>query len=215
MTARLRFVPAVVLLLLAASLGLVFVARPASPTALQDAGAWVQPLLVSAIGIGWVTMAAIELIKPQFRGYYHQRLLQRFGVRNISDRYLLEQPIERLTAQLQAWGEFALRHPEWSERESIGAVLAGDPSLPPQSRSHLLQRRLDTLQLHAQSEWRTCLRLTAIGMSSALSLGGILLLGNLSGGPVVVAALVIAAGVIGGHFASVARDIVATVERRR
>ena len=217
MNSLLRAFPAVLLLLLLVSVALVLIWKPAAtPETLWNAVAWVQPILLFAVGIGWITMAGIELVKPQLRGRYHRNLLRKLGWREDTvGRYVLELPIERLTAQLQASGEFALRNPDSKLVPWIDRVLHYEGLDTPQAKSQMLQRRLDHLQLRAESEWRSWLRLAAIGLSSVLSFGGVLILGDLSGGPLAVGALVVAAGIIGGHFASVARDLVALVERNR
>jgi len=212
----LRWLPALILLLLVLSVPLALLSRSANAATLHAASDWVQPLLLSALGIGWITMAGIDLVKGQLRGAFHRGLLRESPWR-VDDipPYLMELPIERLAAQLQAWGEFAIRNPESKHVLLPKGLSWKDSELTPQGRSQLLQQYLDELQLRAELEWAAWLRLAAIGLSTTLSLSGVLLLGELSGGPVVVSALVIASGIVGGHFASVARDIVAMVERRR
>lgn len=212
-----RLTPVFVALLLLVALA-QFLPRAAvsGAAAVQSVSSWVLPLFSAAIAIGWITMALIEIVKPTIRGYYHRELLHRreayaypppddsrswwfLSELASGDHYFYELPIEKLTAQLQLAGEQRIRDGDGDYRRSSDA----------------LQRDLDALQRTAEAEWRTLVRVAAVAVSGSISAAGLLVLGDLREGWFAAAPFVVASAIIGGHFASLARDITAVVERLR
>ena len=81
--------------------------------------------------------------------------------------------------------------------------------------SHHVQRRIDGWQIHTASRWKTALRLTAIVLSASLALFGVFVSGSLFIQPYTSYTFVLTVGLAGGLLASIARDLVAIVEKYR
>jgi hypothetical protein len=81
--------------------------------------------------------------------------------------------------------------------------------------SHVIQRRIDGFQIHFGNEWRDILRVIAITLSAFLATMGILVSGELTTLPFTAVAFALVVGLMGGLLASVARDVVAIIEKYR
>jgi len=136
---------------------------------------------------------------------------------------LLALPLEQLTAQIQAAADSRLvQGPEGTE---FVISIIGDPSarMPPGAsdsdpRSWLarqVQIRLDALQIQARHAWQRYLRILATLVSTTLVALIALLFGQWQVDTLATLFFVLLVGVLGGFFASLARDIVAFIERAR
>lgn len=81
--------------------------------------------------------------------------------------------------------------------------------------SHIVQRRIDGFQIHVGNEWRGDLRIIAIIFSGGLAGLGILVSLERPDQPFTAAAFTLIVGLLGGLLASVARDLVAIIEKYR
>jgi hypothetical protein len=171
-------------------------------------------------------MAIVEMLKPSLRARFHLGLLRRWAdsMKEAVPFHgeILELPIERLAAHIQVIAERAIRTPQ---PRGVGlwvlhAVGIGDRDRVAElAASQTIQIRLDELQLQAESEWRSRLRLLAMATAAMVAA---VLFGSLSQvdlhrfrDVLSVVPLVGIAAIVGGHFAGVARDLVAVVQRLR
>lgn len=156
------------------------------------------------------------------------------------ERDILALPVEQLAAQLASLADIALL----GDKERLLGGLAGEKGRPLAGRyeelftmkskssdadfdrmpellearsnlSHIIQRRIDGFQVHFGNEWRSILRFMAIALSGLLAALGIFVSGELVSRPYTAAAFALIVGLLGGLLASVARDVVAIVEKYR
>lgn len=195
---------------------------------------WIVPLLSSSLALGFIVMAVIQSFKPQLRAAFHEAEIRRwlrgesvseflYVVSPEAGDALLELPIEQLTAQIQAASDAALgiKSPRsfWflelclGRENREGQQLIDEPG--ERSVAYIIQRRLDDLQIQVRSRWRRVLRFLSliIGLLLTAFVAGIFGLWkqNLIG----TAFLILLSSLMAVFFASVARDIVAAIERLR
>lgn len=148
---------------------------------------------------------------------------------------LLELPVEQLTAQIQAASELALTlsdKPDWfvlfllgnQIEESDGKLkdyIKGE-SLDEKDKarinaqlSYVIQRRLDALQIKVRRDWRRLLYALAFTLSFLLTATLAWILGILRNSPPGTIYIILLLSIIEGFFATVARDVVAIIERLR
>jgi hypothetical protein len=146
---------------------------------------------------------------------------------------LLELPIEQLVAQIQAAAETALAVP-WLDTFFLASLIGdrgvdidgirdakqGDDRAMAAAReravtSSLIQRRLDALQIQVKRDWGRLLRVLSLTVSLIVTAMAANVFGLWRQNVVGTAFLVLLLSALGGFFASVARDAVATVERLR
>jgi len=193
------------------------------------------PLLTSSLALGFAVMAIIQLFKPEVRAAFHLREIARWlhgrppyeFLEIVSPKAgdaLLELPIEQLTAQIQAASDAALTIRSTLARELVESVVGRQDipfdSIPndPREQSrvgYIIQRRLDDLQIQVRRGWRRLLRLMSVSISLFLTTFLASILGLWHRGLVGTAFLVLLFSLLGAFFASVARDIVAIIERLR
>lgn len=154
-------------------------------------------------------------------------------------RDVLALPIEQLSAQLASAVDIAIM----DQRENLLIALAGESARPhiaqlldwktqpeigadtrPEKPEllkirntilHVIQRRIDGFQIHVGNEWKSILRIIAIALSGGLAGLGVLVSAKWTDQPFTAAAFTMIVGLLGGLLASVARDLVAIVERYR
>jgi len=150
-------------------------------------------------------------------------------------------PVEQLAAQIASAAELALSNPS---HYRVLALLGGaeryqdmrryaayvreaasqsdDPDASSaswvQSRNelgHHIQRRIDGWQIHSANRWKTALRLAAVAVSASLAFFGVFLSGSFFMQPYTSYTFVLTVGLLGGLLASIARDLIAIVEKHR
>lgn len=205
---------------------------------IQEFTNWIVPLLISASALGFAVMAIIQLFKPELRVSFHSRQLEYWlhggpvhllleFVSPKAGNALLELPIEQLAAQIQASADAALaikspRSDMFLELVLGPGVLREEPFIqirdePKQQGriAYIIQRRLDDLQIQVKREWRSVLRTLCLSVALLLTslVAGILGLWQIQ--LVGTGFLVLLFSLVGAFFASVARDLIAIVERLR
>ena len=146
---------------------------------------------------------------------------------------LLALPIEQLAAQIQvaSEGALALSNPtDWfiqslvdkpdkpDEKPEISAASDDNCMIKTRDRSQLsfiVQRRIDALQIQVRYSWRRLIRVLSLAVSVILTLVVAIIFSLWQQNFVGTAFLVLLLSALGGFFASVARDVVAIVERLR
>ena len=150
---------------------------------------------------------------------------------------ILACPIEQLAAQLASAADIALSRPKdnagllWALAGEDGAKMVEEhlrlADLPigistdelfasRQGLSNTIQRRLDGFQVHAGNLWRSDLRLFAVLVSGGLAALGVMVFSDWQKEfACTTLAFVLVVGLLGGLLASIARDLVAVVERLR
>jgi hypothetical protein len=193
---------------------------------------WVPALLFSSIALGFIAMATIQLIKPFFRSRFHRLELERGPlkymnriatyhehemdetIKSILSNYsLLELPIEQLTAQLQRkfeW-EIARTYPSsnFTEKNNDAEMMYRN------ERVYDLQQALDSFQIKARSNWRRRLHLLSFCICLYLTSVLVFLFKPAEINIIGTVFFVVLVAFIGSFFASVARDMVAIIERLR
>jgi len=155
-------------------------------------------------------------------------------------RDVLSLPIEMLAAQLAATVDAALDSPQYAALvllltggdyepqisrymqlllQQSGAPDTADASTElPHLRSLLsnhIQRRLDGWQVHVTNEWKSVLRALTILTSALLATLGVVTSGLFLDRPFTALAFIWTVGLLGGLLSSVARDVIAIVEKQR
>jgi hypothetical protein len=197
---------------------------------------WIIPLLTSSLALGFAVMAIIQLFKPEIRATFHlreiARWIHRFPVNEFLEivspqahAALLELPIEQLAAQIQAASDAALVIRSSESKilfdflgyayKDLGLVAFPDDPKQQGQLAYFIQRRLDDLQIQVRRGWRRLLRLMSVSVSLLLTFLVASVLGLWDGHIVGTAFLVLLFTLVGAFFASVARDIVAILERLR
>jgi len=209
------------------------VGLPPSKVVTQILG-WTLPLFASSLALGFVVMAIIQLFKLQLRAVFHEREIRRWLRGEPVDRFLhvvspgagdalLELPIEQLAAQIQAAADAALGIKLPVDGWFLMSCLGRDnwerfkpiDELRERSTSYIIQRRLDDLQIQVHHGWRQLLRFISLSVSFTLTSFVAAIFGLWRENIVGTAFLVLLSSLLAGFFASVARDIVATIERAR
>jgi hypothetical protein len=195
---------------------------------------WMVPLLTSSLALGFAVMAIIQLFKPELRAAFHLREIARWLngppyeflaiVSPKAEDALLELPIEQLTAQIQAASDAALTIRSPLAPKLVGLVVGpqdfpfDSPRDDPREQSrvgYIIQRRLDDLQIQARRRWRHLLRFMSLSVSLLLTTFLASILGLWHEGLVGTAFLVLLFSLLGAFFSSVARDVVAIIEKLR
>jgi hypothetical protein len=205
---------------------------------------WILPLLSSALGLGIIVMAIIQVFKPVIRARFHRQEVQKW-LRTSSgpdslDKFLgqvspgqsdtiLELPIEQIVAQIQTAFEATLasdKSLDWFVESLIGKsdppdskLNDEDPKAQIQKRtrqSYIVQRRLDALLIQVKCGWRRRLRLLLFAVSFILAflIAAVFDLWRWDNF-IGIFALVLLLSALSSFFASVARDAVAIIERLR
>jgi hypothetical protein len=208
---------------------------PPDQKIVQLAG-WTVPLLSSSFALGFTVMAIIQLVKPQLRAAFQSRALAHwlwgedpkvflYTVSPFADDALLELPIEQLAAQIQAASdaELATGSASWFVKACLGKQDIENMKIEtdlrePKERTrvaYIIQRRLDGLQIEVRRRWRRLLRAMSLGVSFVLCSFVMGLFGLWRENEVGTAFLTVLFSILGGFFASAARDIVAVIERFR
>jgi hypothetical protein len=201
---------------------------------------WAGPFLMSSVVLGFVVMGLVQLFKPEIRRAFHERAIARWGdfeggLRHLNLLFrqelshrgviaLFELPIEQLTAQIQAATDIALRSKHGDDL--IFHILKGtdrdeyyrgsDDSPQRASRlSYLVQRRLDDLQIQVKHDWRNLLRTICLSLSFILASLIARVFGLWKQNHSSTAFIVVLLSLFSAFFSTIARDLVAVLERLR
>jgi hypothetical protein len=209
---------------------------PSTPTdVLHKLSEWCAPLFLSSLAIGFVVMALIQLLKPLIRAGFHRRqialwlrsrhdgresyersfevdeFLSEISVRN--QDALLALPLEQLTAQINATADTLIGLDQKNAYEFINAIVG--ETMNRSAAGQLVVRKLDSLQIQTRYAWHRLLRALSIFISIALLAIVAEIFDLWIGDWIGTAFFVLLLGMLGGFFASVARDIVAALEQMR
>lgn len=142
---------------------------------------------------------------------------------------VLELPIEQLAAQIQAGSDVALAsgshrleefldrivHPDFEGLQILSQLKFRDDPKARATLAYLVQRKIDELQIRVRYGWKRLLRSLSLALSLVLSIFGVTIFHLSQQNFIGTAFLVLLFSLLGGFFASAARDILAAIEHLR